>query len=86
MGESETVAARPLRFEKELRELYKQVSRIEKLERSKQLQTVAVVKEINTKPEIEEQIAALESKCRGWFMDAAFVDGRKFYEGRWVVA
>lgn len=76
VSESETVAARPLRFEKELRELYKQVARIEKLEKSKQLQTVAVIKEINTKPEIEERIAALESKCKGWFMDAAFVDGK----------
>ena len=62
--------------ERALRPLYAEVHRLEKLEKSKQLHSLDVLREINTKPEIEEKIAALEKGCRRWFVDPAMVDKR----------
>ena len=60
----------PLKHEKDIKDLRLQVIPLEKLEATKgRLLTMAEMKKIGQKPELEDQIAELESQSRGWFED-----------------
>ena len=49
--------------------LYKELAELEAIENARGMQSMAVLTRLNKKPDVEEEVAALEDACYGWFDD-----------------
>merc|ERR1719201_2105293 len=61
---------RPIKNAKEIAQIKRKLTELEKIETARGLQSVETLKKLNAKPELEKQIQRLEADNEGWFMDA----------------